>query len=430
MSVAGATPKSKKRARITMPTHIQVVEDSPIQAEMLRRILVDAQYEVTLATNGVEGLEALRRGHPDLVISDVTMPVMDGFEMCRRIRDDASLDDIPVILLTAMSDFEDVVRGLNAGADNYVTKPYDHAVLLERVRATLARPVRDRGEPRLELTAELADGPVAVRAGGQQMLNLMLPTYRNALLQNRQLLSTQDELATLNARLQQEVERQSAALLENERRLSHERELMLKRESSHLRAMQKSLVESVTAVAATVEMRDPYTAGHQRRVADLAVVIGRQLSLSEDELQALHIAGVVHDAGKVRIPAEILTKPGRLDAVEFEFVKLHVQTGYDILKNISFPWPIANIVLQHHERLDGTGYPLGVGGDDVMFASRILSVADVVESMSTARPYRKSLGLDVAVAEILNNRDTKYDRRVAEALVHVVHNQLWQPEVL
>ena len=167
-------------------------------------------------------------------------------------------------------------------------------------------------------------------------------------------------------------------------------------------------------------MRDPYTAGHQRRVAWLAVEIGKQLKLNEHRLEALHIAGILHDIGKISIPAEILSKPGRLNNIELELIKQHPKVGEEILKKVSFDWPIATIVGQHHERLDGTGYPRGLIGEDLLQESRILAVADVMEAMISHRPYRPGLSLQQACLELENGIDTKYDRHAVKACIEIM----------
>jgi PAS domain S-box-containing protein len=177
----------------------------------------------------------------------------------------------------------------------------------------------------------------------------------------------------------------------------------------------RSLEQTIQAVATTLEMRDPYTAGHQRRVADLAAAIAKKLNLSEDEVHGIRLAGMVHDLGKIRIPAEILTKPGRLTPLEFDFIKTHSQVGYDILKDVAFPWPIADMVLQHHEKLDGSGYPQGLAGDAILLGARIIAVADVMEAMSSHRPYRPGLGNEAALAELEARRGSWYDAGVVDA---------------
>ena len=175
----------------------------------------------------------------------------------------------------------------------------------------------------------------------------------------------------------------------------------------------------IQAMATTLETRDPYTAGHQRRVADLACAIASEMGLSEDELIGIRTAGALHDLGKISVPAEILSKPSRLIEMEFCLIKRHCEVGYEILQEIGFPWPVAQAVLQHHERLDGSGYPQGLSGDDILLEARVLSVADVVEAMASHRPYRPALGIDRALKEISDNRGRLYDPEVAEACLRL-----------
>jgi len=185
--------------------------------------------------------------------------------------------------------------------------------------------------------------------------------------------------------------------------------------------LQDSLNDTVRAIATIVEMRDPYTSGHQVRVADLSAAIAKQLGMPDEQVHAIHLAGVVHDLGKIKVPAEILSKPGRITDIEFSLIKVHPQAGYDILKGINFPWPIAQMVLQHHERLDGSGYPQGLKGEQIIIEARILSVADVVEAICSHRPYRPGLGIDVALAEITKQRGVYYDSQVVDACLAVFH---------
>lgn len=184
-----------------------------------------------------------------------------------------------------------------------------------------------------------------------------------------------------------------------------------------IRHQQESMRATIRAIASTIEERDPYTAGHQQRVTKLASAIAWEMGLSEDRIQGLEIACAVHDVGKIGIPAEILSKPGKLSDVEFALIRTHCQAGHGILKDIEFPWPVARMVLEHHERLDGSGYPHGRKGDEILMESKILTVADVVEAMMSHRPYRPSLGLDVALAEVTKNRGTFYDPAVVDACV-------------
>ena len=168
-------------------------------------------------------------------------------------------------------------------------------------------------------------------------------------------------------------------------------------------------------MAATMgELRDPYTAGHQRRVAEIAVTIGAELGLDARRQEGLRVAGQLHDVGKITIPAEILSKPGKLKPTELLLIKDHAEAGYDILKIVEFPWPVAEVALQHHERMDGSGYPQVLKGEAILLEARIMAVADVVEAMSSHRPYRAGLGIDKALAEIERGRGTAYDPLVAD----------------
>jgi putative two-component system response regulator len=175
----------------------------------------------------------------------------------------------------------------------------------------------------------------------------------------------------------------------------------------------------VEALAMTVEMRDPYTAGHQNRVSSLACAIAGELGCSGAQVEGILMAAMIHDLGKITIPAEILNKPGTLTEIEFTLIKTHSQVGYEILKDIAFPWPIAQIVLQHHERLDGSGYPQGLTEKDILLEARILAVADVVEAMASHRPYRPALSLDEALEEIMRHKDRLYDSEVADACLRL-----------
>ena len=177
------------------------------------------------------------------------------------------------------------------------------------------------------------------------------------------------------------------------------------------------------ALADTLESRDSYTAGHQRRVAVLVSAIAKEMDLAPDQIDGIRMASSIHDIGKIAIPAEILSKPTKLHDIEFRLIKTHAQKGYDILKDIEFPWPVSRIVLEHHERMDGSGYPQGLTGDKLHLGSRILSVADVVESMASYRPYRPGLGSDAALDEIAHGRGTLYDPEVVDVCLRLFNEK-------
>jgi PAS domain S-box-containing protein len=184
-----------------------------------------------------------------------------------------------------------------------------------------------------------------------------------------------------------------------------------------------SLLEGIIhTMSVMVETRDQYTAGHQRRVAMLTREIARQMNLPDSTIKAVYMAALIHDLGKISIPAEILSKPTTLSEVEYSIIKTHPQVGYDILKEIEFPWPLADLVLKHHERLDGSGYPQGLSGDQIPLEVRILSVADVVEAMASHRPYRAALGIGKALEEITRNRGKLYDKQVVKACLKIFYD--------
>jgi len=194
-----------------------------------------------------------------------------------------------------------------------------------------------------------------------------------------------------------------------------------------LENLKKTMSGTIQAMAYTVETRDPYTAGHQQRVALLARAIAEEMGLSEEQIEGVYLAGIIHDLGKISIPGEILSKPGRINDMEFNLIKMHPQAGCDILRKIEFSWPIAKIVLQHHERMDGSGYPNGVAGEDILLEARILAVSDVVESMASHRPYRPSLGVAPALEEISKNKGLLFDPDVVDACLGLFAEKSLEP---
>ena len=191
----------------------------------------------------------------------------------------------------------------------------------------------------------------------------------------------------------------------------------------YVRQLKTALNSTVEVATIISEMRDPYTVGHERRVAEIAVAIGTKLGFNADRLEGLQVAGHLHDIGKMTVPAEILTRPGKLRATEFLLIQEHPQAGYDVLKGVEFPWPVAQVALQHHERMDGTGYPLGLKGKSILLEARIIAVADVVEAMFSHRPYRPGLGIVMALAEIEHGRGTVYDADVVDACLHLFRDE-------
>jgi putative two-component system response regulator len=322
--------------------NILAVDDTPASLRLLTDLLKAEGYEVRSAINGELALHAAASSPPDLVLLDIRMPELDGYEVCRRLKAQPETREVPVIFVSAAAETSEKVMGFEVGGVDYITKPYERNELLARVRTHL-------------------------------------------------------ELKRLQHHLEELVSERTAELKASESKL------------------RTTLIDTITALAATVEMRDPYTAGHQRRVAKLAVAIAGELKLPAGRIESIQLASVVHDVGKIKVPAEILSNPRRLNDIEFALIQGHPGAGCEILKSIDFPWPIAEMVLQHHERLDGNGYPNALKGDQIMLEAKIIAVADVVEAMSSHRPYRPSLGVDAALAEIERGRGTLYEPGVVDA---------------
>lgn len=339
---------------------IVIVDDSPNNLEVLSGILQQAGYKVRPALGGEIALRAVELNPPDLILLDIRMPGMDGYETCRRLKADARLHDIPVIFISALSDTEDKLAAFEAGGVDYISKPFQSAEVLARVRAhaQLHRMQMDLGKLVEERTAEL--------------------------------------------------------------RITFE---ALTKSQADYRQM---LDQTVRAIALTVEKRDPYTAGHQARVAHLAEAIGAHMGLGPERLEGLRMGAVIHDIGKIWLPAEILNRPGQLTTIEFDLVKTHAEVGHDIVKDIAFPWPVADMIHQHHERLDGSGYPQGLKADQILVEARIIAVADVVEAMASHRPYRPALGIDAALKEVAAGKGNLYDPAVVDACTFLFNDGGYQ----
>lgn len=446
------------KAEAKKELRVLILEDTPTDAELMERELHKAGLVFTAKRVETRDafVSALEEFHPDIILSDYHLPDFDGMAALKMVRHDHP--EVPVVIVTGtLADIE-AVDLLRAGAKDYVLK--------DRM-ARLAPAVERSVSAELGIRARKA-AEKALRESEVKFRNLVESTndwiwemneqdvYTYASPQVRDLLGYSvdevigrtpfelmppDEAARVKAAFEAiKRERKSFRYLENanlhkdgrlvsmetsgapvvdaqgvfrgyrgiDRDITERKEAERERRAS-AEKLEHALMQTIEAIAATVEVRDPYTAGHQRRVAALASAIAGEMGLPEEKIRGLYLAATIHDLGKIHLPAEILSKPGYLSAVEYELVKTHPQTGYNIIKDVEFPWPIARIVLQHHERLDGSGYPLGLKGDGILPESRILSVADVVEAMSSHRPYRPGLGLGAALEEISMKRGILYD---------------------
>jgi len=229
-----------------------------------------------------------------------------------------------------------------------------------------------------------------------------------------------------NALHRRDLEIQNRLYQENLEKMVQERTEELQATLNDLRKAMQGIIH---VMVLTIESRDPYTAGHQHRVTLLASTLAQEMGLSEKDVEGVKMASLIHDLGKISVPSEILSKPGKLTEIEFSLVKTHPQSGYEILKNITLPWPIAQIVLQHHERLDGSGYPLGLKDKEILLEAKIIGVADVVEAMASHRPYRPALGIEKALEEISQNKGLLYDSKVVDTCIKLFTEKGFKLEI-
>lgn len=349
---------------------ILMVDDEEAILDIMTMVLAREGYDLHTAASAEEGLKKLVEiPNLSLIISDQMMPGMTGVEFLEQAC--SICPDAQRVLLTGFTDTDAIINAINKGRIHlYISKPWRKDDLLYTINQLLAKA----------------------------------------------------ELIIENKRLDELVKKQNAELVELNRDLEakvHLKTIDLNRRAEELKAsydkIQMILDGTVLAMAKIVESRDPYTAGHQQQVTKIAGIIAEKMTLPPDRIEAIRISAALHDIGKIAVPSEILTKPSQLSNLERELVKTHSQSAYDILKNIEFPYPIAEIILQHHERMDGSGYPQGLKGDDILLEARILAVADVIEAMSAHRPYRPALGIEAAMEEITGQSGILYDEDVVDA---------------
>jgi response regulator RpfG family c-di-GMP phosphodiesterase len=408
---------------MSTPETILIVEDSPVQAELLRRALDGAGYNVIAALNGAAGLAMAKANHPILIVSDINMPIMDGYDMARAIRRDESLKTTPIILLTMLSDPVDVIHGLNAGADAYLTKPYNVPTLIARIITLVANPPAPPLVESKKVEVRLEGEMYLVDAHSPRILNLLISTYENAVLQNRELAATQQALADMNENLESMVREKTAALTVEINEHAQLQTRLEKERRENAERMQETYLSTIQAIAKVLEKRSALTGGSQRRATELAMAIARDTGLAPEGIEGLRVCGMLYDLGMMTVPADILNRARRLNKTEYALVMAHAKSGHDILEGIEFPWPVAEIMLQHHERLDGSGYPAGLRNGAILREARILAVADVAAAMCSHRPHRAALGLEAALAEIERGRGVLYDADAADACVRLFREQ-------
>ncbi len=353
---------------------ILIIDDEEAILDLFGMILTSDKFDLHTASSAAQALNILKEKQDfSIIISDQMMPKMTGVQFFTIARDICPL--ATRILLTGYTDMDAIIDAINSGGIHlYLTKPFRKDDLL------------------------------------YQLNQLLIKT----------------ELILENRRLDEVVKRQNEELLELNKHLEEKvrlktKDLALKAEalSASYDKISMLLEGTVQAMSKIVESRDPYTAGHEQEVARIACMIAQKMKLPADQIECIRIAASLHDIGKIAVPSEILTKPRRLNKLEMEMVKTHSQNAYEILKNIDFPYPIADIILQHHERLDGSGYPGGLSGRDILLEARIIGVADTIEAMAAHRPYRPALGISAALDEITQNSGKLYDPDVVQSCLDI-----------
>lgn len=475
---------------------ILIVDDNAEDRLLMRVVLEADGHEVSEACDGAQALDIARAGPPDLAISDILMPVMDGFELCREWQKEPTLRRVPLVHCSAnYLQATDAAFAREIGAAAFMAKPVEPEQIRDMVDSLIgAPPPADATERLLRLDdnafhsrhASAVTEKMLEKLGELERLNATLTEREHAFRQlfesnplpmwlidvhSTQIVAVNDamiekygwsreeftskksmELRPVEERTESlamiERIRQGAPQLTTQGVWRHQlkdgriisvdvfariiefdgrpvimavandvtEQVQARQDvSRHMKMLEVALRATVETIMKMGELRDPYTAGHERRVGELSAAIGHELGLDDHAVRGLKIMGHLHDIGKITVPTELLVKPGKLSRIEFEMIKEHAQQGYEILNKLEFPWPVADAAWQHHERLDGSGYPRGLKGDEIAPEARILAVADVVEAMSSHRPYRPALGIGPALEEIEKNSGRLYCDKASRA---------------
>jgi PAS domain S-box-containing protein/putative nucleotidyltransferase with HDIG domain len=436
------------------PLRILIIDDSPDDTLLLERELRKAEWEIILrrVDTGEAMMQMLEKKCCDLILCDYMIPGFGGMEALEIFK--TYNLDIPFIMISGKITEEMAIEALLNGAQDFVLKQNLPRLIpairrgIERIRIISERKqaeesLKSEVHRRRRMMESSNDGIAIFNQSHQlvetngrfaqmlgytmdEMLRLHIWDFE-ATMSKEQICQNFADISTINTTIETRHRRKNGteydvevsiggAVVDGEAiSFTISRDITERKEAE--KNLHNSLIGTVRAISDIVEMRDPYTAGHQKRVASLACAIARELGMDEDQIEGLALAAQIHDVGKIQIPAEILSKPTQITEIEYMMIKTHPEAGYQILKDIQFPWPIAEMVRQHHEKLDGSGYPHGLKEEDIRLESRILSVADIVEAMASHRPYRPSLGIEVALEEILHERGTKLDAAIVDACI-------------
>lgn len=442
-----------------MPIRILVVEDESLVARDLEHMLLSLGHSIVgIVTTGEEALKTARDDRPDLVLMDIVLKgKIDGIAAAEEIWETWG---IPVVYLTAYADDTIFQRAKLSEPFGYLLKPFESRELQTTVEMALYKSrmenrLRERERWLSTLLRSIGEGLIATDKTGRvtfmntpaekltgwsskeawqvSLENVFSPVEapqpaKNSFFGAGADLLEDERILTTRTGKSIPIERTIDPIVDNLGETVGQvitfRDISLRKKSEadikdNRNKLRRALEGIIEVVSRTVETRDPYTAGHQRRVKRLAVAISREMNFTPEQMEGIGMAGEIHDIGKICVPVEILTKPGQLTDLEYAILRTHAQVGYDILKDVDFPWPIAQIILQHHERMDGSGYPSGLAGNDILPEAQILIVADTVEAMSSHRPSRPAQGIEKALLEIEGNRGKLYDTEVVDSCLRL-----------
>jgi PAS domain S-box-containing protein len=407
MNVRDIVAEPDREAALTLIKKIK--QGEVVKSFELRRVtkdnrILDVWLTTTLLTDEKGKPVAIATTERDITErKKAEINLQEKMEDLRRMATVVSDSNDAVIL----HDFNGKILAWNRGAKE--TYGYSEAEAMRmNVRDIVAKPDR---EAALTLIKKIQHGEVV------KSFELRRVTKDNRILD-----------VWLTTTLLTDEDGKSVAIATTERDITELKQNQIEIQKSLIK-LRKTIEETIVTVARIVDVRDPYTAGHQKRVASISVAIAQGLGLTEEQIRGIYLASLIHDIGKIQVPAEILSKPGKLTKLEFALIKIHPRVGYDLLKGIDFPWPIAQIVYQHHERIDGSGYPRKLKGDKILLEARIVGIADVIEAISSHRPYRPALGIDFALEEVKKHSGITFDTAVVKSCMKIFKNgyQLEKP---
>ena len=441
---------------------ILIVEDEKIIAEDIKNIIVKFNYKVPfIVTNGEKAIQKAAELKPDLILMDIMIEGdIDGIEAAKRIYHEFG---IPIVFLTAYADEKIIKQAVKSFPFGYIVKPFEDRELRAAIEIALYKSKMEMAfwKNRSFLLKIIDTVPsnifVKDKYGKYLMVNKSFAELFNTIPKNmigktdkelikRSKIKNEELKILIKDDLKVILEKKKVFIPEVSFTLGDGKKIWVQTtkvplvspddseamlgvsvditalKNSFLR-LQELMEETVNGLVSAVEKRDPYTAGHQRRVSLLANAIATKMKLTKSQIDGLRIAAIVHDIGKINVPSEIMSKPGKLTSAEFDLIKTHPQAGFEILSTINFPWPVADIVLQHQERINGSGYPNKLKGNKILIEALIISVADVVEAIASHRPYRPSLGIDFALKEIDLQKGILFDKNVVEACLDLFRNE-------